>query len=195
MRCPKCRTQVEPGDRFCLSCGGALPWPEPERPAPSAERPNPYCAECGAALREEDAFCGACGNPAAPRPRATRRTAPSPSEPQVPLPVPPKAAPAPAPARTASSHRGTVFAGYLNIVVWLVLIAMARRVLVTGASAFDDPYRPYLMARYAMIGLAAGMLLFGLRLWLAKNRAARRHGRIIFFLSLAGLAVGFLLFA
>ncbi len=72
---------------------------------------------------------------------------------------------------------------------------MARRVLVTGASAFDDPYRPYLMARYAMIGLAAGMLLFGLRLWLAKNRAARRHGRIIFFLSLAGLAVGFLLFA
>ncbi len=179
MRCPKCDTQIEPADRFCLSCGAALTRPEAMRPGP-ADRPALTCLHCGAPLLDKDAFCGSCGSPAGAEPPA-RRAAP---------------APPPAPAiKQAKPHRGTIFAGYLNIVVWMVLIAMARQVLVTGASGFGDPYRPYLMARYAMIGLAAGMLLFGLRLWLVKNPIARRHGRIIFFLCLAGLAIGFLLFA
>jgi len=194
MRCPKCDTLVEPGDKFCFSCGTALTCPEASRTAP-ADRPALTCLHCGAPLLDKDAFCGSCGSPAGAEPPA-RRTAPAPA-PRPSPPAPPSApAPPPAPAiKQAKPHRGTIFAGYLNIVIWMVIIAMARQVLVTGASGFGDPYRPYLMARYAMIGLAAGMLLFGLRLWLVKNPIARRHGRIIFFLCLAGLAIGFLLFA
>jgi hypothetical protein len=75
------------------------------------------------------------------------------------------------------------------------LMAYAQQLVVTGASDFDNPYRPFELARFALIGLAAGMLVFGLRLWLIKNPIARRHGRIIFFVSLIGIAIGFLLFA
>jgi len=66
---------------------------------------------------------------------------------------------------------------------------------VTPPYTYEDPYFPYLLARYALIALGIGMLLFGLRLWFIKNPAARRHGRIIFFVSFAAIAVGFLLFA
>ena len=189
MRCPKCQTKVEPGDRFCLSCGAALPRPEAARPAP-AERPLQACPHCGTPLREKDAYCGSCGGPAGAEP-AARRAAPVPE----PRPSAPAPSPSPPPAKQARPHRGTIFAGYLNIVVWIGLMAYARQLFVTGASDLDNPYRPFELARYASIGLAAGMLIFGLRLWLVKNRVSRRHGRIIFFISLVGIAIGFLWFA
>jgi hypothetical protein len=191
MRCPKCQTKVEPADRFCLSCGAALPRPEAARPVP-VDRPASAltCPQCGSPLREKDAFCGSCGGPAGAEP-AARRAAPAPE----PRPSAPAPAPAPPPAKQARPQRGTIFAGYLNIAVWIGLIAYARQLFVTGASDLGNPYRPFELARYALIGLAAGMLIFGLRLWLVKNRVARRHGRIIFFVSLLGIAVGFLWFA
>lgn len=189
MRCPKCDTQVEPGDRFCLSCGAALTRPEAVRPGP-ADRPALTCLHCGAPLLDKDAFCGSCGSPAGVEPSA-RRAAPA----SAPRPSPPAPPPSPPPAKTARPQRGTIFAGYLNIIIWVAVMAYARRVLVTGASAFGDPYQPYLIVRYALIGLAAGMLVFGLRLWLVKNPIARRHGKIIFFASLVFIAFGVLLFA
>ena len=189
MRCPKCDTQVEPGDKFCFSCGTAITRPEAPRPAPD-ERPLLTCPHCGAPLLDKDAFCGSCGSPAGAKPPA-RRTAPAPE----PRPSAPAPSPSPPPVKQARPQRGTIFAGYLNIVVWIALMAYARQLFVTGASDFGNPYRPFELARYALIGLAAGMLIFGLRLWLVKNRVARRHGRIIFFVSLLGIAIGFLWFA
>jgi hypothetical protein len=88
-----------------------------------------------------------------------------------------------------------IFLGYLNILVCGGLFLYGQRLLVMRPYTYADPYTPFRVARVGMAGLLVGMFLFGLRLWLKKNRPVRRHGRIIFFVSLAGLAVGFLLFA
>jgi predicted amidophosphoribosyltransferase len=55
--CPACSAPYQPGDRFCMHCGGTLPPQEAApRPAPGLE-----CASCGAALRDDDLFCARCG--------------------------------------------------------------------------------------------------------------------------------------
>lgn len=51
--CPKCNAVVvlQPGTRFCGSCGGPL-------------AANPSCVRCGATLVQGAAFCQGCGAPA-----------------------------------------------------------------------------------------------------------------------------------
>lgn len=46
--CPSCRSEVEPGDRFCSSCGTAL---------------GARCTSCGDELRPGSDFCVSCGTP------------------------------------------------------------------------------------------------------------------------------------
>ena len=44
--CPKCSSQILPGQQFCGGCGSNL---------------VSYCAKCGVALKEPSRFCGKCG--------------------------------------------------------------------------------------------------------------------------------------
>lgn len=63
--CPTCGQAFQPGDRFCVRCGGTLSQPQVD-PAGSgrmdAERPSPACPSCGATVREGDEFCAKCGH-------------------------------------------------------------------------------------------------------------------------------------
>lgn len=47
--CAHCGTRAEPGDRFCGTCGQALPQPR-------------VCAHCGESTAPEDKFCARCGS-------------------------------------------------------------------------------------------------------------------------------------
>ena len=60
INCPRCGNAVEPGKRFCLSCGMAL------RECPGI----PCCQTCGAAARSQDRFCLVCGGKVALKPEA-----------------------------------------------------------------------------------------------------------------------------
>jgi hypothetical protein len=44
--CPKCGSQIVPGQRFCGGCGSSL---------------ESYCARCGVAITAPSKFCGNCG--------------------------------------------------------------------------------------------------------------------------------------
>jgi hypothetical protein len=44
--CPKCNSQIMPGQQFCGGCGSNL---------------VSYCAKCGVTLKEPSRFCGKCG--------------------------------------------------------------------------------------------------------------------------------------
>ena len=52
--CPSCGMSYQPGDRFCVRCGGELP------AAPSAAA-GALCPACGATVRQDDRFCAKCG--------------------------------------------------------------------------------------------------------------------------------------
>ncbi|GKV70597.1 hypothetical protein NCCP2716_30950 [Sporosarcina sp. NCCP-2716] len=54
-QCPNCRKPVSDDDRFCGSCGGALPVKEE---AVVAEMP---CTHCEEMIPESSAFCPCCG--------------------------------------------------------------------------------------------------------------------------------------
>ena len=73
--CPVCGAQVAPGELFCNGCGasigGAPGLPSasevpPTMAAPAMAAPSmaaPSCANCGAALELDSAFCDMCGSP------------------------------------------------------------------------------------------------------------------------------------
>ena len=44
--CPRCGSQVAPGQQFCGGCGSTL---------------ESYCARCGVAITAPSRFCGNCG--------------------------------------------------------------------------------------------------------------------------------------
>ena len=188
MRCPKCQTQVEATDRFCLSCGAALTRPAEVR-LEAAARPSLTCRRCGVQLREKDVFCGSCGTPAlteAPARPGSSRAEPPPST--------AKQTPATSPAKEGRLPRLTIFLSYLNIVLCAIVMTYAYLLLVTARANYESPYFPLRVARYAMLALTAGLFLFGLRLWPVKNPVARRHARIIFVLSLLIIGAGLVLF-
>ena len=58
--CPACGEAYQPGDRFCVRCGGALPAASPVKATPAPA--GPVCPSCGAALQEGDRFCAKCGH-------------------------------------------------------------------------------------------------------------------------------------
>lgn len=51
--CPTCGDPFKPGDRFCVSCGGALP---------ASGSGSEVCPSCGASLQADDQFCSKCGH-------------------------------------------------------------------------------------------------------------------------------------
>jgi predicted amidophosphoribosyltransferase len=53
--CPTCGQAFQPGDRFCVRCGGTLPQSQ-------VAAGGPACPSCGATIREGDQFCGKCGH-------------------------------------------------------------------------------------------------------------------------------------
>ncbi len=188
MHCPMCQTQVEATDRFCLSCGAALNRLAQVRLEADA-RPSLKCRRCGAQLREKDVFCGSCGTPALAE--APARPGSSPAEPS---PSIAKQAAETSPAKEDRLPRLTIFLSYLNIVLCAIVMTYAYLLLVTAKANFESPFFPLRVARYAMLALTAGLFLFGLRLWPAKNPVARRHARIIFILSLLIIGAGLVFF-
>ncbi len=50
--CPACSQAYQPGDRFCVRCGGTLP---------QVAAAGPACPACGVSIREGDVFCPKCG--------------------------------------------------------------------------------------------------------------------------------------
>ena len=68
MICPSCRTENQPGAKFCVECGAALALACPSCGAPHTAGQR-FCAECGTALGAE------AEAPVAPReaPTAERR--------------------------------------------------------------------------------------------------------------------------
>jgi hypothetical protein len=85
--------------------------------------------------------------------------------------------------------------GYLNIVLCTIIMSYAYLLLVSAKANYESLFFPLRVARIVMLALTAGLLLFGLRLWPAEYPTARRHGRIIFVLSLLAIAAGLMLFA
>lgn len=73
--CPVCGAQVAPGEQFCNSCGASLGGSAPAALAtpaisggglPTVAAPSlggQVCANCGAALEPDSAFCDMCGAP------------------------------------------------------------------------------------------------------------------------------------
>jgi predicted nucleic acid-binding Zn ribbon protein len=53
--CPTCGQAYQPGDRFCVQCGGTLSQPQ-------AATEGPACPSCGAPIGEGDQFCAKCGH-------------------------------------------------------------------------------------------------------------------------------------
>jgi hypothetical protein len=58
--CPACGQAYQPGDRFCVRCGGALPQAATVAAATPAPA-RPACRSCGTPLAEGDQFCVKCG--------------------------------------------------------------------------------------------------------------------------------------
>lgn len=48
-RCPKCNSEWEDKNKFCIKCGTFLPQPK-------------FCTKCGAGLKEGERFCTRCGS-------------------------------------------------------------------------------------------------------------------------------------
>ena len=65
--CPTCGQASQPGDRFCVRCGGALFQPQTD-PAGAGQtgapgtQPSLVCPSCGTTIREGDQFCAKCGH-------------------------------------------------------------------------------------------------------------------------------------
>ncbi|MBM3132272.1 MAG: zinc ribbon domain-containing protein [Chloroflexi bacterium] len=53
MKCPQCRTEIEPGSKFCDGCGA--PIREPVLVSTGA------CPSCRAGIEPGDTFCASCG--------------------------------------------------------------------------------------------------------------------------------------
>ena len=56
--CPGCGMPVDPGSRFCMSCGTPLSNAPAAAPAPPK---GAFCMNCGAPLNPGDKFCMKCG--------------------------------------------------------------------------------------------------------------------------------------
>ena len=93
--CSACGARMDPGIKFCGTCGAPAglppapapaPVPDPVQAPPAAASEGYVCAGCGSPLTGNEKFCGICGGPAVGA-RTTPAPAPAPS---------PAAAPAPA---------------------------------------------------------------------------------------------------
>lgn len=191
MRCPQCEAEVLDQDRFCYACGADLSVRPPAAgPAArtSAARPVLSCRQCGKALDPADRFCGYCGaevsfsGMARPPDSATPSAVPASGRQTTPL--------APQASR---SHWVAALLAYLNILISLGVLGFGY--ILLQSPAYSGSYYPFLVARYAIVSLLTGMLVFGIYLWTRKTRRDRRQARIIVFISLVAIVVGVLLFA
>ena len=60
--CPTCGQTFQPGDRFCVRCGGTLSQPQADPASAESLRHSLVCPSCGATIREGDQFCAKCGH-------------------------------------------------------------------------------------------------------------------------------------
>jgi predicted amidophosphoribosyltransferase len=60
--CSICGQAFQPGDRFCVRCGGTLPQPQTDPVGARSKQPSAACPSCGATIREGDEFCAKCGH-------------------------------------------------------------------------------------------------------------------------------------
>lgn len=169
MRCPQCQAEVLEKDRFCYSCGAGFSHPPVKNPVVRSARP---CPQCGQSLQPADKFCGYCGAEVS---------------------GPEKAAPVQPPPQMARSHGLAAFLGYMNILICLAMLTAGFFLL--RSPQLKGSYFPFLIARYALIFLLAGMFVFGIYLWTRKNRRDKRHAKIIIFISLAAIAAGIFIFS
>ena len=59
--CPRCGAPVQPGNKFCMTCGAPLTGIEKPQPKPEPQR-APVCPECGAPVDPSFKFCMTCGH-------------------------------------------------------------------------------------------------------------------------------------
>ena len=52
VQCPNCHAKLQPGQKFCPSCG---------TPNPAAQAQERHCTSCGETLKPEQKFCANCG--------------------------------------------------------------------------------------------------------------------------------------
>ncbi len=60
--CPTCGHAFQPGDRFCVRCGGTLSQPQADSVDEERPRHRLACPSCGATIRKGDQFCAKCGH-------------------------------------------------------------------------------------------------------------------------------------
>lgn len=60
--CPTCGQAFQPGDRFCVQCGGTLSQPKADPVGAEHIQQSLACPSCGATIREGDQFCAKCGH-------------------------------------------------------------------------------------------------------------------------------------
>lgn len=60
-RCPACGAPVQPGNKFCMSCGTALA-PRQPVPQPYEEQRPSVCPNCGSPVDPSFKFCMTCGH-------------------------------------------------------------------------------------------------------------------------------------
>jgi uncharacterized OB-fold protein len=62
LSCPTCGQTFQPGDRFCVRCGGTLSQPQADPVDAEGTQQSLACPSCGATIREGDQFCAKCGH-------------------------------------------------------------------------------------------------------------------------------------
>ena len=85
-----------------------------------------------------------------------------------------------------------MFLAYANIAVCLAALVIAHFLLRTFR--FGSEYWPFLLVRYALLALLAGMIGFGIYLWTRRNQRDRRHAKVIIVVSFVAAVAGILAF-
>ncbi len=163
MQCPKCGAEIQESDKFCFACGSRI---EAAAYAPAQTRMT--CRRCGAALSEHDKFCGRCGAAVS---------------------LAPQGPPVPGVHETRP-HRSAAAFGYVLTFAGAFML-VAGFVIMRLPVAWDDI--GLLPVFGGLICLVISMLVPGIYLWSRKQPSAKRHGRIVFFLSLILLLAGVVL--
>jgi hypothetical protein len=156
MHCPGCGKDVQEGDNFCFFCGF------PVKSLPKTKDKSLKCAQCGTILREGDKFCGVCGAPA-----FEQKSTPEKQE----------------PAKKRYRHIAAIISGYGHMTLGVLMAAAGFLMILSRDNEIAD--FGYRVVSLATVWFAFGILVFGIYLWSRKHPGAKRHGKKIFFFSLA----------
>ncbi len=158
MQCYQCGADLNQSDKFCFACGAQTEGRAGGEAHAAGQSPL-KCKQCGASMSEQDKFCGLCGV-------------------SVPSVQPKRPAPD---LRKTRSHIVAIILGYF-------LLFLGLHALIAGFIFNADSIAQYqigfTLIRNGSLCLLTSMFASGLYLWSRKQRSAKCHGRVMFFLSL-----------